>query len=263
MKKNIFYSYGFDISNQDRIEHIQSVGFDGVFISLEAEDFLTAKEIQEIVKSSLSIETLHLPAKGYINTIWEKGNQGDIFIEELKNDVQIAAFFHIKRVILHLNSKPIHPKPSAIGIERINRLLQFCKQFNIYLCIENNRDMEHIFYVFNHLNDDNLRFCFDIGHANAFTKNVFEFLNFSFVREKLECLHIHDNDGTQDQHHLPFQGNVNWQRLMPLLMDINPKLNLTLEIHPYGIIKSYPNDLEFLKDAYQKLCILESFCKKN
>lgn len=262
MQKNIFFSYGFDITLQERIDHIKKTGFDGVFVSLEAEDYLTDDEIQKIMDCSLQIETLHLPAKGYINSIWEENPIGDLFINQLKEDIQKAASFHIKRVILHLNSKKIHPDPSLIGLQRIQSLLQVCQKFDILLCIENNRDMKHLFYVFEKIHNDHLRFCLDTGHANAFTHNLMEFPTYPFVKEKLECLHLHDNDGKNDQHRLPFQGNIDWKKLMPLLLKINPQLNLTLEIHPYGIIKTYADDLEFLKDAFDRLCLLEMYCKK-
>lgn len=259
MKKIIFYSFGYPISYQERIQQIKDACFDGVFVSLETSDKISEKEIQALMDAHLLIESLHLPAKDCVNSLWEEGQQGDCCVKQLKEGISLASKYQIKRVILHLHSRAVHPAPNELGLSRIKEVLAYCKEKDIFLCIENNRDMSHLFYVFERIKDDYLKFCLDLGHANGFTRNLYDFPKFSFVIEKLECLHIHDNDGLHDQHHLPFEGNIQWDIILPKLFKINPNLNLTLELHPYGINPMYKTSVEFLKIAFETLDKLSKY----
>jgi hypothetical protein len=36
-------------------------------------------------------------------------------------------------------------------------------------------------------------------------------------KDRLAVLHLHDNDGVNDQHKLPFNGTVNWERFVDIL----------------------------------------------
>jgi hypothetical protein len=47
--------------------------------------------------------------------------------------------------------------------------------------------------------------------------------------KRLQCLHVHDVDGTNDSHTLPFYGTVNWDKVMKALADIDYKGELTFE----------------------------------
>ncbi len=66
---------------------------------------------------------------------------------------------------------------------------------------------------------ENVGFCLDVGHLNIVAKRN----RFSFYRY-LEALlpyivvcHLHDNDGSEDAHRLPGDGNIDWKKLLPLL----------------------------------------------
>lgn len=51
--------------------------------------------------------------------------------------------------------------------------------------------------------------CWDVGHANISGYKQSE--QMKILKDKLDVLHIHDNDGRRDQHLLPFEGNVDWE----------------------------------------------------
>lgn len=54
--------------------------------------------------------------------------------------------------------------------------------------------------------------CFDIGHAHVLGLDIAE--EISAYGSLMIGTHIHDNDGTRDQHLLPFYGNIDWQSAM-------------------------------------------------
>lgn len=47
---------------------------------------------------------------------------------------------------------------------------------------------------------------------------------------RLLATHISDNDGSGDQHYIPFNGNINWKDVISALKDINYKGAFNLEI---------------------------------
>jgi len=57
--------------------------------------------------------------------------------------------------------------------------------------------------------------CIDLGHAHANGLDLREVLAAS--RDRVLCYHIHDNDGTRDQHLPPFMGSIRWDEVAELM----------------------------------------------
>lgn len=57
--------------------------------------------------------------------------------------------------------------------------------------------------------------CYDSGHANSNTLKQMDFLEEN--KDRLEALHLHDNDGNGDLHQPPFSGSVDWERLAGII----------------------------------------------
>lgn len=71
--------------------------------------------------------------------------------------------------------------------------------------------------------------CFDVGHCNVYSQDSAR-VWFEKIGSRIHELHIHDNDGTDDQHRSLGQGKIDFNRL---LKDDLPLLNrpmLTLEV---------------------------------
>jgi sugar phosphate isomerase/epimerase len=56
--------------------------------------------------------------------------------------------------------------------------------------------------------------CLDTGHSNI-TGSLLEDL--ALCGDRLLSLHVHDNDGTGDQHSTPYRGNIPWDQFMAAL----------------------------------------------
>ena len=54
-----------------------------------------------------------------------------------------------------------------------------------------------------------LGFCYDSGHAHLGYDRREKFIDHM---ERLSILHLHDNDGTGDDHRLPFQDTIHWDK---------------------------------------------------
>jgi sugar phosphate isomerase/epimerase len=68
--------------------------------------------------------------------------------------------------------------------------------------------------------------CYDSGHGNLLPGSP-DWLE--RLRGRLFSVHLHDNDGTGDQHRLPFAGTVDWDRLAGILADSSYDRPLSLE----------------------------------
>jgi sugar phosphate isomerase/epimerase len=84
-----------------------------------------------------------------------------------------------------------------------------------------------------------LNICFDVGHANI-NEQIFEFMS---VKEKFGNIHIHDNNGSRDQHLVLGQGTVPFHKFLPDLKSTY-KNNIIIEannlkdgIESYGILQ--------------------------
>jgi len=76
---------------------------------------------------------------------------------------------------------------------------------------------------------DTVGLCWDFGHANtACPERHAEGLR--SLGKRLKCVHIHDNLGLNDDHFLPFRGNIPWEELMPILTEIGYEGTLNLEL---------------------------------
>ncbi len=68
-------------------------------------------------------------------------------------------------------------------------------------------------------------------------------------KDRLISLHLHDNDGSGDQHGLPFTGTVDWSELTRIIAESTYAKRVSLEtaIHNTGI----EDEPEFLGKAFK------------
>ena len=94
--------------------------------------------------------------------------------------------------------------------------------------------------------------CWDFGHANIAGINQSEAL--AYIGKRLKCVHIHDNNGTDDDHIAPFMGNIDWQDAMHGLALAEFEGPLNYEIVPTRIPAELRKDYaKYLADAADKL----------
>ena len=106
-------------------------------------------------------------------------------------------------------------------------------------------------YVFERVISPKLGFCYDTGHRNCFEPTI-DLL--SLFGDKLVALHLHDNDGTGDQHRIPFEAGIDWQEQMSKIAETGYTGATTIECTT-GIPGALtPNDSrsaeELLRDAF-------------
>ena len=154
----------------------------------------------------------------------------------------------------------IHPDNYLSAMENAeiySELLPFAKEHGVKIAAENmwNWDKEkdcaspaacsdendfkaHLDAV----DDDFLVACVDIGHAEMKGLNTSAAKMIYALKDKVQTLHIHDNDKLHDSHQIPFSMEIDFDPIVKALKDINYNGYLTLEADRYLISKGYDKD---------------------
>jgi len=70
---------------------------------------------------------------------------------------------------------------------------------------------------------------YDVGHANTWNHDLLSF--FKKLRDRIRVVHLHDNDGSSDQHLALGRGNIEFQRLIPKMYNEVKNAIFILEVH--------------------------------
>ncbi len=187
---------------------------------------------------------------------------------EITNAIKHASYLGIRNIVVHpcQHLKYDEPKNPEIlfeyNMDFYKRLIPYSEEYGVKIALENmwqytgkidhstcSRPDEFIRYL-DELDNDCFVACLDIGHAALVREDPDEFIR-RLGNKSLQCLHVHDVDGTNDSHTLPFFGTVNWDKVMKALADIDYKGELTFESD--GFIKNKPAELipEYAKVAVE------------
>ncbi len=249
---NTYFNYTKNLSASKKAYLIKEAGFSGVFLYYSKDIDEEAKIVRE---HGLDIEAIHLDVLN-CNHLWLDTLDGEEYINITKAGIKAASRNNIKTVVFHISSKDNPPKYNELGLNRLRDILDLCEELDVNFALENLRRLDYLDYIFDNLNSNKLKFCFDSGHANAYTKNIenFEFEKYS---DKLICVHFSDNFGNHDSHLIPLTGNIDWKKLAKNLKSIKFNGPLTSE----AIIDAKKDPLTELRKIKKSLEIIEEYLK--
>ena len=248
-----FTWFGYELPVKERIRLIKHAGFDGVMLwwSEEYENYEYRKAPQMARDAGLFVENIHT-SFGSINDLWLDNLDGDTLTEFF---LQIAddCFDHeIPAMVMHL-SRHSPPPVSEAGLKRIMKITERAERHGVNVAFENLRDNKYIEAVLTRINSPHAGFCYDSGHHNCTAPNEDLLQRYG---ARLLALHLHDNDGTGDQHRLPFDGTIDWPATMKLIKQSGYTGAVALESENFGYKDMQPED--FLRLAYERAKRLEN-----
>ena len=119
----------------------------------------------------------------------------------------------------------------------IARVLPAAERTNVILCLENMpmkalsfSRVENMIRMVEQFDHPLLGMCLDTGHAAVFGDDCGDAVR--RIGRYLQALHIHDNDGTADQHRLPGDGIIDWERLRLALHEAHFTGSFSFECSP-------------------------------
>lgn len=196
IKTGIYYWFGYQIKNEERVKLIKEAGFDYVFLwwGDEFKDFEGDKNLlPEIARNAgLEIENIHAPFDK-TNYIWTESIYAKDIVKRYAQCILDCSRHNIPTVVIHLINGDTPPPPTQLGLDRIKYLVELAEQKEVNIALKNLRRLEHLQFVFENIKSGRLGFCYDSGHENCYTKGA-DLL--SLYGNRLMALHLHDNDGT-------------------------------------------------------------------
>lgn len=228
----IFDWFGYEAPHKERYQLIKQAGFDGVLLYWSNEfGNIDYKHNAELARyEGLFVENIHTSFDN-INDIWMDNLNDNEITDYLIQCVEDCKEYEIPTMIVHITSGENPPKANMLGINRIRKITERAEKWGVNVALENLRNVENMRVVFDHINSSRLGFCFDSGHQNYRSKNI-DLL--SMYGDRLMAIHLHDNDESDDQHRMPFDGNINWGIVMKKLNYIYYKGPTALEITNMG-----------------------------
>ena len=174
--------------------------------------------------------------------------------DNAKRTIEVAHILGAKYCVLHPSSD-CSIKENA---ERFLLLKQIAIDNDIIIAIENMPSAglfgkpEHFIELLDIIGDDHFKVCLDIGHAEIdfVHSSATEFIN--KLDDRLVCLHIHDNNQSQDIHQLPYTYAVNFEEIAKALKNNHYRGDITFEATTFlnhMPITLFLDNLKLLRDV--------------
>ena len=233
----------------------------------ELEDYFLCHKISA-KKAAIKIHQMHMPYPMYIPNAKKELNEY-LWNVVAPKSMEICRMLECNYIVVHgfklaryLGTEDAEWKKTE---EFLDMLAPIAKEMGITLCIENLynsigghivegpccnvwKTVERIDYMNEKYGAEVLGFCFDTGHANLIGIDFYEFI--TTLNHRLKVLHIHDNDGIEDLHQIPYTftktrenlTSTDWNGFIRGLRDIQYKGVLNFEASP--VLSSFPEELK-------------------
>jgi len=202
------------------------------------------------------------PEKCWFSLIEHERQAG---VELVKNRIAMAARLGSDVVIMHaLRWQPEtegNPERWPQLLRSLDALESYAHRQGVRLAIENmpGDDFAGLRRLFTAYGPDYLGLCYDSGHGNIGGEGL---AHLDTVKDRLISIHLHDNNGSGDQHQAPLDGTVDWPRLAGILAASSYAKCISMESNmgSYGEME----EETFLGRAYERgMAVAEMVTKAN
>jgi len=186
-------------------------------------------------KNNIEVVSMHMPINGVDISLIEEYERV-WSVREVEKTALALLRLGGGMLVVHPGSKIKNEKMRKKRREKseksLEEILNFCEHWKIKIALENTLpgktgdNIIEILELVKKFNSKYLGICLDTGHCNITSSlyhhsNVFECL--PEIKDYLCHLHIHDNFGKDDEHSLPYEGNINWKEFLNSLKNIGYK----------------------------------------
>lgn len=211
----------------ETIDAIKKAGFQNVFVQWYNKNWEISQQTQVDYAKKLGLNVIfaHL---GYqnINEIWKESEIGESLVASYKKDLRDCKENGISLVVMHLQGTNA-PKYNEIGLNRFREIVDYAKELGIKIAFENTKMKGYLEYIFENIHNENIGICYDSGHCHVYYDDEF---NYELFKNRIFAVHLHDNDKSDDLHLMPFDGTINWKKVVSGLKEANYEAPVTLEL---------------------------------
>ena len=230
--------------------------FDKTWYSDEREDVFFSELRKYAEGVGMCFNQAHAPFHSSFPDEKQTKNRFQEIICALRRAALLGAKTIVVHPVQHLNyaDEGVPQLLFEMNMEFYGKLIPYCQEFGIRIAVENMWQYhpwpkithstcsvpEEMNRYLDTLNSPWITGCLDVGHASLVGQLPDEFVS-AMGADRLGALHIHDVTKTEDSHTIPYQGVIDWQKLMQALKTIDYQGDLTFECD--GFFKMLPPEL--------------------
>lgn len=190
--------------------------------------------------SGLCAFSLHAPFNGPDDNLShpDEGHR-DHALQRHVECIEAAAALGAEVLVVHpgvrLPESPDIPALVARSSANLRKLADLAEARGVCLAVESlpptylGGHVEELVEIVDAVASNAVGVCLDTGHCNL-SGDVGGWVRATVGR--VISIHLHDNDGTDDQHRPPGEGTINWPAVALALRDIGYRAPITLETRP-------------------------------
>lgn len=209
-------------------------------------------------KYGIAFSQAHAPFPSWVSGA---DQTNEYLLSALEKTLMICGHIGCPRLIIHpffasYNEMLSKQAEWELNISSYSRLIPAAQKYGVTICLENmfvsNRGKiyaaicqdpaEACRYIdtLNAMADSKcFGFCLDVGHSLLVGRDVYQVV--VELGNRIEALHLHDNNGISDQHIAPYMGILDWDRLCKGLREIG--YNGVLSFETCNALLTYPSEL--------------------
>ncbi|MBN2287143.1 MAG: sugar phosphate isomerase/epimerase [Tissierellales bacterium] len=232
-KLGIYSWFGHMAPIQKRLDMIKKAGFDSTMLWWGDQAAFYEYNKDELIKcvlsSGLEVENIHIPYER-INDLWDNHYDSAQLVSSLKEWVCDCHHYGISGLVMHVENKGLVINNPIYGIDNISRVLEIAERYHINIALENTFNYRLLEYIFGEIDSKLLKFCYDSSHDWLPSGSQGDII--LKYGEKLQYLHLSDNDLEKDRHWMPDQGKIKWSVVTENLKKATYNGHVSFEVFP-------------------------------
>lgn len=209
MKLGISWGCYPGLDAEAQIALMRKNGFECTFLGTESQTL--DEDMKAIRETDILVENLHGPLSSEtsnVNDMWRNSERSEEMLARLLDGVEKCARYEVPTLVVHVTAGAKPPRPSTRGYERFCRVFERAKECGVTLACENIRPYGNLAFILEQFEEAG--FCWDVGHE-AYASGGRQFMPMFGLQ--LKAVHIHDNMLDGDQHMIPYDGKIDFDRV--------------------------------------------------
>ena len=228
MKPAFALCYDYSTPFEDCARQARDAGFEVVSLGMKVDysGFDTSHGRKSITRTlaglGLTLDNVH-GAGGMLSTLDEAAHGTSI--ADAIMSVEAAAELGADTIVQHLSGagSPVEALPREIDNARraVEAILSRARALDVVIAVENSWPESYMAIfraVMEEFDDPLVRFCYDTSHDQLYDGRQMRVLR--EYGERLAVLHVSDNRGEEDDHLLPREGVIDWERFTRTLASL-------------------------------------------
>ena len=237
-------------------EYIRSLGYDCVdyqnFLKTdtplfqEGETHFESEVLNDrkiIESAGLEVSQVHAPWRWPAQDASPEDRQErfEKMVQSLRGTALLGSRYFVIHPLMPWGGGSVGPEPEKfyeINFDFMERLCAEAEKCGVVICFENMpmhalpiSPPEATLDFAKKINSPWFKLCLDTGHCSVFGIQPADAVRM-WGKDMLKVLHVHDNDGMQDRHWVPFTGVIDWADFKKALQEIDFDGCLSIETSP-------------------------------